>query len=132
MGAAEQALKEALRDRSRVTPDGVITPETRVRAVAELWWQDFVSRGTAAGTLRLYRGRLDLHVLPARGNLRIQELTVGRIHRHLSVLAQNHAAGTARTTRAVLSGICGFAAQRDALEHNPVRDAGLTKSTCAG
>ena len=132
MGAAEQALKEALRDRSRVTPDGEITPETRVRAVAELWWQDFVSRGTAAGTLRLHRGRLDLHVLPARGNLRIQELTVGRIHRHLSVLAQNHGAGAARTTRAVLSGICGFAAQRDALERNPVRGAGLTKSTCAG
>jgi hypothetical protein len=62
MGTAERALKEALRDRNRVTPDGEITPETRVRAVAELWWQDFVSRGTAAGTLRLYRGRLDLHV----------------------------------------------------------------------
>jgi integrase-like protein len=91
-----------------------------------------MSRGTAAGTLRLYRGRLDPHVLPTLGNLRIQELTVGRIHRHLSVLAQNHGAGTARITRAVLSGICGFAAQRDAVERNPVRDAGPTKSTCAG
>jgi integrase-like protein len=82
-GGADRALKEALRDRSRVQPDGDVTPETRVRVVAEQWFADFARRSTSAGTLRLYRGRLDLHVLPALGNLRIQELTVGRIHRYL-------------------------------------------------
>jgi integrase len=126
--AAERALKEALRDRSRVGPDAEIGPETRVKQVAESWWADFESRGVSPGTLRLYRGRLDNHVLPGLGHLRIQELTVGRIHRHLSVLAENHGPGTARTTRAILSGICSFAAQRDALERNPVRDAGPARS----
>lgn len=87
------------------------------------------SRGVSPGTLRLYRGRLDSYVIPPLGNLRVQELTVGRTHRHLSVLAENHGPGTARTTRAILSGIYAFAAQRDALERNPVRDAGPTKSS---
>jgi hypothetical protein len=96
-----------------------------LKQVAEAWWRDFEGRGVSVGTLRLYRGRLDNHVLPALGHLMVQELTVGRIHRHLSVLAENHGLGTARTIRAILSGICGFAAQRDVLPRNPVRDINL-------
>jgi hypothetical protein len=127
-GAAERALKEALRDRSRVGPDAEIGPETRVAVLAEQWWADYQTRSQSAGTLRLYRGRLDNLILPALGELRVRELTVARVHRHLQAVAEAHGPGSARTTRGVLSGICAFAAQRDALERNPVRDAGLTRS----
>lgn len=49
-GAAERALKEALRDRSRVGSDTEIGPETRVKQLAESWWADFQTRGPSAGT----------------------------------------------------------------------------------
>ena len=73
--AAERALKEALRDRSRIGPDAEIGPESRVKQVAEAWWRDFESRGVSPGTLRLYRGRLDSYVIPPLGNLRVQVST---------------------------------------------------------
>jgi integrase len=74
--------------------------------------------------MRLYRGRLDTVILPALGELRVRELTVATIHRHLQAVTKTNGAGTARTCRAILSGICASAAQRDALDRNPVRDAG--------
>jgi integrase len=57
------------------------------------------------------------------------ELTAGTVHRHLQAVAQAHRAGSARTTTGVLSGMCAFAAQRDALERSPVRDAGPSRSS---
>jgi integrase len=95
-----------------------------VKQVAESWWADFETRGASSGTMRLYRGRLDTVILPALGELRVRELTVATIHRHLQTVTRTNGAGTARTCRAILSGICAFAAQRDALDRNPVRDAG--------
>ncbi len=64
---------------------------------------------------RLVLCRLDAQIIPALGQLRVRELTVGTIHRHLQAVAQMNGPGLAKTTRAVLSGICAFAAQRDAL-----------------
>ncbi len=123
-GQAERRLRESLVGRSYSVASAEIGPDTKVRVLAEAWWSDFESRAPAVGTLRLYRGRIDGVILPALGELRVRELSVGTVHRHMSAVSKAHGAGTAKTCRAILSGMCAFAAQRDALDRNPVRDAG--------
>src|SRR5436190_22391305 len=66
-GEAERRLRESLVSRIRVGPDAEISPESRVRQVAESWWADFETRGASSRTMRLYRGRLDTVILPALG-----------------------------------------------------------------
>lgn len=78
---AESALKAAVRDRSHADFSGDLTPDTRVKVVAEEW---FLQMHEIAPTTRQgYRDRLDKQVLPGLGNLRIRELTVHIVHRHL-------------------------------------------------
>ncbi|MGF1662837.1 MAG: tyrosine recombinase XerC [Kineosporiaceae bacterium] len=125
--AARNRLREAARERSRVTADGVITPEATVAAVAEVWWAD-VAAAVAAGeksptTGELYRYRLDRQVLPGLGGVRLRELSVSRVDGFLRAVAERHGPSTAKSTRAVLSGVLGLAVRHDALAVNLVRDA---------
>jgi integrase len=127
--AAERALKAALRDRTRLESSGDITPETRVQVLIEAWWADFQTRGASPQTIRLYEGTIRRAIRPALGSLRVRELTVATIHRHLQAVAKTNGPATAKACRAILSGICAFATQRDALDRNPVRDAGPPRQT---
>jgi integrase len=127
--AAQRALVESLRDRQRSDAGALITPDTRVDALAEAWWSE-IERGThSPGTRRNYRDRLDRQVIPSLGSLRVRELTTGAIDRHLRVVREKHGAGTAKLTRTVLSGMCGLAARYDALDRNPVREASAITRT---
>ena len=92
---------------------------------------DEIEQGThSPGTRRNYRDRLDRQVIPSLGQLRVRELTTGAIDRHLRVVREKNGPGTAKLTRTVLSGMCGLAARYDALDRNPVREAGaITRTT---
>jgi hypothetical protein len=74
--AAERALKEALRDRTRPAETGTITPDTRFRAAAELWLAEFqraVDAGHRSPTSReTYENRLNGIILPAIGELQVR------------------------------------------------------------
>jgi integrase len=74
--------------------------------------------------MQAYRDRLDRQILPRLGQLRIRELSVGALDRHLRGIADAHGVATARMCRSVLSGMCTLAARHDALGHNPVRALG--------
>ena len=124
--AAETALKVAVRDRGRVGDFAEITPDSRVKDIGESWYAGL--RDIAPTTKQAYRDRLDRQVIPGLGALRIRELTVGIVHRHLHEVEQRHGYGIAKMTRTVLSGLCGWAARQDAIERNPVREAGPTKA----
>lgn len=124
--AAESALKVAVRDRGRVGDYAEITPESRVKDIGESWFAAL--RDVAPTTRQAYRDRLDRQVIPGLGALRIRELTVGTVHRHLHDVEQRHGYGVAKMTRTVLSGLCGWAVRQDAIDRNPVRDAGPTKA----
>lgn len=126
-GAATNALKMAVRDRhvGQVTH---ITPDTRVEVVAEAWWAEYRVSGASPNTLRLYRDRLDRQIIPSLGGLRMREVTVGVVDRHIQTVAQRHGPGLARSTRAVLSNICRYAARNDALDRNVVRDASAVRT----
>jgi integrase len=124
--AAASALKLALRDRSRAEAAGEITGDTRVQALANLWFTSLHDH--APTTLEAYRNRLHAQVLPSLGDLRIRELTVGTTDRFLRTVSDRNGVAVARVCRSVLSGMCRLAARYDALDRNPTRDAGTLAS----
>jgi hypothetical protein len=108
-GAARRVLAVALRDRARVDSGMAITPNTKVAVLAEQWFSEIEEAGRSPSTLQAYRERLDSQVLPALGEVRIRELTVGVIDRHLSVVKAKNGSAMAKMTKSVLSGMCGLA-----------------------
>ncbi|WP_448612319.1 site-specific integrase [Geodermatophilus sp. URMC 60] len=124
--AAQAALRLALRDRARLNVDGDITPDTRVDVLAEAWFSGL--ENLSPTTLQAYRKRLDQQILPGLGNLRVRELSVGTVERHLRLVSDKHGPAMGKMTKSVLSGICGLAARHDALDRNPVRDTGSLKA----
>ncbi|HJQ87375.1 MAG TPA: tyrosine-type recombinase/integrase [Propionibacteriaceae bacterium] len=123
-GGAERALRMALRDRVHVGAEAEITPDTKIAGLAETWFAEISAQDRSPGTLRAYRDRLDSQIIPALGNLRVRELTTGVVDRHLRAVRDKHGSSLAKLCRTVLSGMAGLATRHDALEHNPVRDAG--------
>jgi integrase len=119
--AAERALKEAFRDRVDVHAGTDITAETRVRELAETWFASLEAQSPT--TRQSYRNRVDKQILPALGDLRIRELSIGTVDRFLKTVSKRSGPAMAKMTRSVLSGMCGLAARHDALDRNPVRDA---------
>lgn len=121
---AERRLVTAVRDRVHVAGDTLgITPDTKVEALAEMWFTQISAQNLLApSTIGAYRARLDRQILPALGSVRVRELTVGTVDRHLLAVRAKHGAAVAKTTRSVLSAVCGLATRHDALDHNPCRD----------
>jgi integrase len=93
-----------------------------VQVLAEAWFTSL--KNLSPTTMQAYRNRLDRQVLPGLGNLRVRELGIGTIERHLRLVSDKHGPAVAKMTKSVLSGVCGLAARHDALDRNPVRDTG--------
>jgi integrase len=126
--AAENRIREAVRDRARAARDGEITPETTVRALGELWLAE-IDRAVALGkrspnTVHQYRYRFDRHVRDGLGALRVRELSVAKLDRLVMQVHDRFGVAAAKTTRTVLSGMVGLAVRYDAMDRNPVRDVG--------
>ena len=128
-GAAEQSLRVALRDRSRSEGDAEVTPDTRVRVLAEVWFRYLSEQDRSITTLQQYRYRLDRQILPVLGGLRVRELTPGIIDRHRRLMATRHGPAAAKTCRSIVSGLCGLATRHGTLASNPVRDAARIPQT---
>jgi integrase len=124
--AAEQALKKALRDRTRSGANDKITAFTKVRVLGALWFTELSGNGSSPNTIQLYRDRLDRQVILSLGGLYVHERTTSVVDRHLRAVVSTHGAGTAKTVRSVLSGMCALAVRHDALTVNPVREIRLT------
>jgi hypothetical protein len=118
-------LREAIRDRQVQGTD--ISPDTKILQVYAQWLGEFralTGLGNRSGTsLDTYENRWNKLLLPRVKSFRISELTPGRIDHILQGLNASHSAATARTCRAILSGVCGVAVRHGALKSNPVREA---------
>jgi len=123
--AADNNLKEALRDRQRAA--GLIKPESKVTEVAELWFQEFrekVDQGIRSGTsYDNYENRWNKLVKSRVIGLRIAEFKPGRVDDIVQDINRTHSASTARNCRAILSGLCQLAVRHGAIDRNPVREA---------
>lgn len=131
---AENALKRKLKDRKHGGEE--ITPETTVAVLAEAWFATVNKRGTTRDT---YRGKLDAHIIPRLGKVRLRELTTGRAERFLREVTTGgtktvtHAKGKVRevrwggpgaamSCRSVLILMCSMAVRFDAMGANPIRE----------
>ena len=83
----------------------------------------FPAPGSLPPTVAAYRDRLDKQILPVFGNIRVRELTVGIVDRHLRAVGIKHGSAMAKQTKTVLGQVIGLAVRHDALTQNPVRDA---------
>jgi integrase len=124
--AALKNLQDALRELRGAT-DAPLRADDRFKLAAKLWLSNLaskVARGVVADTTAdRYRQRLDSLVLPALGELRLKECTVGRIDAFFTALAERGlAAETLRGVRTVVSGVLNLAVHHGVLMANPVRD----------
>jgi integrase len=87
--------------------------------------EEKVQQGTRAeGTHECYSIFWNLHIRPALGEMRISELSTSVFHDFLFALRNSSGYSAAKTSRSVLSGICGYLVQRDLIPINYIRDVG--------
>jgi integrase len=79
-----------------------------------------VTRVLSATTVRLYRGYLDNHVLKALGALSMRELRVLHLDNLVKLTHDRLSYDAAKSVRAALSGICGYAVRHGVYDTNPV------------
>jgi integrase len=118
--AALQALQRNLKMRRGQGSSETLSSESRFSVLAEKWYSEL--GGLKPSTLDQYRQRLDKQVLPALADVKVRELSVGLIDRHLRAVIDASGPSLAKQTKSVLSGVCGLAARHDLIDHNPVRD----------
>jgi integrase len=121
--AAIRALKVKLRDRVPPTDDE-ITRDTRIRVLAGLWIEEITGeQRVTPQTIDRYAGSLRTAILPALGELRVAEASVGRLDRCLRAIAKDRPCAAA-SAKVVLNQMLALAVRRGALPTNPVRDTG--------
>lgn len=135
-GRAIRALEDKMQDRARLGGDE-LSGETKVSVLAEAW---FASVKKSPGTRDTYRGLLDSHILPRLGQLRLREVTTGRVERFIREVAEpttieiqarngrtmtvkRGGPSAATMSRTVLGLMFSLAVRHDAVPANPVRES---------
>jgi integrase len=90
--------------------------------IKEQWFTEVSSGSLSPSTLEVYGDTLKRLIIPALRNLRVRELTVGSVDRHLNAVKVKHGPAVAKTDRTVLSGMCKLACRHDALGSNPCKE----------
>jgi integrase len=118
---ATRALRVALTHRGPAHRGGWgLSPDSTLADAAALYLNQ-VRRDNSPGTHARYASNLTVTILPALGQLRLRECTVGRLGDFLDSLKDTYAADTRRGIKAVLAGVLQTAVRREALTANPAR-----------
>lgn len=124
--AATNSLLTKLKDRAKTGHSGELTALHKVDHLLELWVEKFeeqVADGQRSPTsLDTYRRAIKNHVRPAVGELRIGETTTPRLDKVIAAIKKKAGPPTARTSRAVISGMMQLAVRYGAISVNPVRE----------
>ncbi|TDW74968.1 helix-turn-helix domain-containing protein [Kribbella pratensis] len=98
----------------------------KISHLIDLWEKKFEERvadGKRSPTsLETYRRVIKNHIRPALAELRIGEATTQRLDTAITKIKHRAGAPTAKTCRAVLSGMMRIAVQFGAISYNPVRE----------
>ena len=117
-----KAVKQALGRRRRWR----VHRQEHAQEAAKGWLAMFagqVERGARSpSTYDGYRDVVRRVIEPGVGSLRLGEVTTPRLDRFVQAVLAERGYATAKLTRSVLSGICGWLVRRGALPVNPVRD----------
>ncbi|TQL87238.1 site-specific integrase [Microbacterium saperdae] len=126
---AETALKIALTTIQASTATDV-KRETRLGDLGERFLA--AKSGRAPRTIETYERAVRKVIIPRIGDLAVSEATADRLQRFVDAIASEVGIGTAKTARAVLSGMMGLAARADAVRHNPVRELAPIEQKAVG
>ncbi len=123
---ASRNVLRAVREALGADGDGEFSPRSLLEDAASGWLATFeglVNRGARSpSTLDEYRYVLARVVVPGIGSLRLGEISTPRLDRFVQSVLLERGYATAKLTRSVLSGICGWLVRRGVLAVNPVRD----------
>ena len=101
-----------------------ISRATKVAELAAAWLEEVKESDRLAGSTKArYTTIVESFIVPGVGALRVGELTVAAVDRHLRAITERHGGATAKAVRSCLSGMVGLAMRHGALATNPTRDA---------
>lgn len=125
--AARLKLQERLATRS-VAGAGELGPDSTVQQLADAWLGQIKTGpdGVEQSTKDDYTRHLKNHVLPALGQVRLREVSTGRVEAFLNSKADKPA--IAKNCRMIMLMMFGMASRLDAVPGNPVRDTKLVRS----
>lgn len=119
-----------------MSPDSTIGSRVTLIECARTWLEEFegkvVQGWRSPSTLDQYRYAVSHYIASGIGSLRLGEVTASRLDRFLHDVLASKGYATAKLCRTVLSGVCGWLAQRGALAFNPVRNVGRMESARDG
>lgn len=123
--AAEQALLAAMSHRTAPTDAkaGGLRPGSTIQDTSQVWLREIDERDLAQGTRDLYRYAVTNYINPLMGGLTVSEVKPPNVDHLLRTVRDEHGPGSAKTARAVLSGMLGVAVRHGAIPVNPVRNA---------
>lgn len=118
--AANTALKQSLAKRIVPSSADDITGATKVKDLGERLLSDLeAEKRIRPQSIDRYRQNFTAYIVPALGEYRVRELTVGTIDRFLKALTP----GTGVNVRKVLAQMLDLAVRNDALRYNLVEQA---------
>jgi integrase len=119
--AARAVLEERIRGASFSKPEG---SELTLRAFVDAWWKPYLQRKHVKPSTRAnYDSILELHILPAFGELRIDEVVPLHVERFIQTKVESGLSGkTVRNLLLVLQGIMSLALDNDLIERSPIRN----------
>jgi integrase len=126
---AQRRLREHLADREHATRHGGITPGSTVAQLAAAWLASDEVRALAANSRSAYAGTVKNQVLPKLRGVRLEDLRPRDVNDALLAIRAKDGAGAAKMTKTVLSGMCSYAVNFDAITRNPMGDAVRIKAT---
>lgn len=123
---ASRNVVRAVREALGADGDGQLCSKSTFEDAARGWLATFeaqVARGARSpSTLDEYRYVIARVIVPGVGSLRLGEITTPRLDRFIQAVLTDRGYATAKLSRSVLSGICGWLVRRGVLGVNPVRD----------
>jgi len=119
--AARAVLDERIREASAPKPEG---SDLSLRAFVDAWWKPYLQhKGVKLSTKSNYDSVLQLHILPAFGDMRMEEIVPLHVERFvLTKLASGLSAKTVRNLLLVLQAILSLAVDNDLLARSPIRN----------
>lgn len=101
-----------------------------VKAFADLWWDEHVSKFTKISTRGSYKSALYYHIVPRFGTVRIIDLKTLMIQQWVNDMSEGGLSPkTIKNYFSVFNSMCEYAIKWDYLEQNPCRKVSLPKRT---
>ena len=124
--AASRNVLRAVREALEADGDGDLGLTSTLEDASRPWlatFEDMVDRGARSpSTHDQYRYVVARVIVPGIGSLRLGEVTTPRLDRFVQSVLVERGYATAKLSRSVLSGMCGWLVRRGVLTVNPVRD----------